>query len=70
MKDIDCEVQEFWNRVAADWEIRVGEDGDSNRVLIPSQFYGSLSEKYEILSFSMRVVVRAIWLANWQIEVP
>ena len=33
MKDIDCEVQEFWNRVAADWEIRVGEDGDSNRVL-------------------------------------
>ncbi len=33
MNSIDREVREFWNRVAADWEIQVGEDGDSNRIL-------------------------------------
>jgi ubiquinone/menaquinone biosynthesis C-methylase UbiE len=27
------EVREFWDRVAADWEIQVGDDGDSNRQL-------------------------------------
>ena len=33
MNNIDLEVQEFWNRVAADWQIQVGDDGDSNRIL-------------------------------------
>src|SRR5688500_19723194 len=27
------ETQDFWNRVADDWQIQVGDDGDSNRVL-------------------------------------
>jgi 2-polyprenyl-3-methyl-5-hydroxy-6-metoxy-1,4-benzoquinol methylase len=27
------EVREFWNRVADDWEIQVGDEGDSNRRL-------------------------------------
>ena len=29
----DVEVREFWNQVAQDWHIQVGEDGDSNRIL-------------------------------------
>jgi ubiquinone/menaquinone biosynthesis C-methylase UbiE len=29
----DSSVQEFWDRVAADWDIQVGDDGDSNRRL-------------------------------------
>ena len=33
MNTIDEEVQKFWNRVAQDWDIQVGEDGDSNRIL-------------------------------------
>jgi ubiquinone/menaquinone biosynthesis C-methylase UbiE len=33
MKAIDDEVKEFWDRVADDWEIQVGDDGDSNRIL-------------------------------------
>ena len=27
------EVREFWNRVADDWDIQVGDEGDSNRIL-------------------------------------
>lgn len=27
------EIREFWNRVADDWNIQVGTDGDSNRIL-------------------------------------
>ncbi len=27
------EVREFWNRVADDWDIQVGAEGDSNRIL-------------------------------------
>lgn len=33
MNEIDNEVRKLWNRVAADWDIQVGEDGDSNRIL-------------------------------------
>jgi ubiquinone/menaquinone biosynthesis C-methylase UbiE len=33
MKTTDEEVREFWNKVALDWDIQVGEDGDSNRIL-------------------------------------
>jgi 2-polyprenyl-3-methyl-5-hydroxy-6-metoxy-1,4-benzoquinol methylase len=33
MNNLNQEVREFWNRVAADWDIQVGENGDSNRVL-------------------------------------
>ena len=33
MKSIDEEVREFWNSVAQDWQIQVGDDGDSNRLL-------------------------------------
>lgn len=33
MNNEDLEVRELWNRVAADWEIQVGEHGDSNRIL-------------------------------------
>lgn len=33
MKNIDEEVKEFWNKVAQDWDIQVGDDGDSNRIL-------------------------------------
>lgn len=33
MKAIDKEVREFWDRVAEDWEIQVGDDGDNNRLL-------------------------------------
>jgi hypothetical protein len=33
MKTSDDEVREFWDRVARDWEIQVGDDGDSNRIL-------------------------------------
>ena len=33
MNNADREVREFWDRVAADWEIQVGEYGDSNRIL-------------------------------------
>jgi ubiquinone/menaquinone biosynthesis C-methylase UbiE len=29
----DEEVREFWNRVASDWDLQVGDDGDSNRRL-------------------------------------
>ena len=25
------DVREFWNRVADDWQIQVGSDGDANR---------------------------------------
>jgi ubiquinone/menaquinone biosynthesis C-methylase UbiE len=31
-KDLE-EVRAFWNRVAADWQIQVGDEGDSNRRL-------------------------------------
>ena len=27
------ETRDFWNRVADDWRIQVGDDGDGNRVL-------------------------------------
>ena len=27
------EIRSFWDRVAADWDIQVGDDGDSNRIL-------------------------------------
>ena len=33
MNNADKEVRDLWNKVAADWEIQVGEDGDSNRIL-------------------------------------
>ncbi|MBW4622017.1 MAG: class I SAM-dependent methyltransferase [Cyanosarcina radialis HA8281-LM2] len=33
MHAIDEEVKEFWDRVAEDWEIQVGDDGDNNRLL-------------------------------------
>lgn len=33
MKTIDDEVRESWDKVARDWEIQVGDDGDSNRIL-------------------------------------
>lgn len=33
MNQVENEVREFWNRLAADWDIQVGEDGDSNRIL-------------------------------------
>lgn len=31
--NIDREVRESWNGIAADWDIQVGDDGDSNRIL-------------------------------------
>jgi ubiquinone/menaquinone biosynthesis C-methylase UbiE len=33
MKSIDEEVRDFWDSVAQDWQLQVGEDGDSNRLL-------------------------------------
>jgi 2-polyprenyl-3-methyl-5-hydroxy-6-metoxy-1,4-benzoquinol methylase len=27
------ETRDLWNRVADDWQIQVGEDGDGNRIL-------------------------------------
>jgi 2-polyprenyl-3-methyl-5-hydroxy-6-metoxy-1,4-benzoquinol methylase len=33
MQNIDLEVREFWNKVATDWDIQVGENGDGNRIL-------------------------------------
>jgi 2-polyprenyl-3-methyl-5-hydroxy-6-metoxy-1,4-benzoquinol methylase len=33
MQNIDLEVQEFWNKIATDWDIQVGENGDGNRIL-------------------------------------
>lgn len=33
MKSIGEEVREFWNSVAQDWQLQVGDDGDSNRLL-------------------------------------
>lgn len=33
MKNIDEEVRDFWNSVAQDWQLQVGDDGDSNRLL-------------------------------------
>lgn len=33
MNDINNEVRETWNRIAADWDIQVGEKGDRNRIL-------------------------------------
>ena len=33
MNNTEREIQEFWNRVASDWDIQVGENGDSNRIL-------------------------------------
>src|SRR5216117_3751459 len=27
------EVRDFWNCIAGDWRIQVGDDGDSNRIL-------------------------------------
>ncbi len=33
MKSIDEEVRELWNSVAQDWQLQVGDDGDSNRLL-------------------------------------
>jgi hypothetical protein len=27
------ETRDLWNRVADDWRIQVGDDGDSNRIL-------------------------------------
>ena len=33
MNSYDEEVCKFWNRVADDWDIQVGDDGDSNRRL-------------------------------------
>lgn len=41
------ETQLFWNRVAADWDKQVGDDGDSNRILnsdpVLWQFAGDVS---------------------------
>jgi ubiquinone/menaquinone biosynthesis C-methylase UbiE len=33
MNNINQEVREFWNKVAADWDIQVKDNGDSNRIL-------------------------------------
>jgi ubiquinone/menaquinone biosynthesis C-methylase UbiE len=33
MSDRNEEVREFWNRVATDWNLLVGDDGDTNRRL-------------------------------------
>jgi ubiquinone/menaquinone biosynthesis C-methylase UbiE len=48
MRNIDDEVRKFWNRVAADWEIQVGDDGDSNRILnsdpVLWQFLGDVKD--------------------------
>lgn len=34
MRDGECdETRELWNRVADDWRIQVGDDGDHNRIL-------------------------------------
>ena len=33
MSDRNQEVREFWNRVATDWNLQVGDDGDTNRRL-------------------------------------
>ena len=33
MNNLNQEVREFWNRVAADWDIQVAENEDSNRIL-------------------------------------
>lgn len=33
MSDELAETRDFWNRVADDWRIQVGEDGDRNRIL-------------------------------------
>jgi len=32
-KDNMEEIQTFWNRVARDWDLDIGEEGDSNRLL-------------------------------------
>lgn len=32
-KDEKQEINEFWNRVAHDWDIQVGDEGDSNRIM-------------------------------------
>jgi ubiquinone/menaquinone biosynthesis C-methylase UbiE len=41
------ETQQFWNRIAADWDIQVGDEGDSNRILnsdpVLWQFAGDVS---------------------------
>lgn len=33
MKKLTDETKNFWDRVAADWEVQVGDDGDRNRIL-------------------------------------
>ncbi|NOQ22670.1 MAG: hypothetical protein GQ565_08480 [Candidatus Aegiribacteria sp.] len=34
MSEYDIEeTKSFWNRVAQDWDIQVGDEGDANRIL-------------------------------------
>lgn len=50
MNEIDNEVRETWNRIAVDWDIQVGEEGDSNRILnsdpILWQFVGEIKNLF------------------------
>ena len=50
MSNANKEVRNLWNKVAADWEIQVEEDGDSNRILnsdpVLWQFAGEVRKLY------------------------
>jgi 2-polyprenyl-3-methyl-5-hydroxy-6-metoxy-1,4-benzoquinol methylase len=50
MNNLNQEVREFWNRVAADWDIQVGENGDSNRILNSDPILREFSGEIENLT--------------------
>ncbi|MEN9520656.1 MAG: hypothetical protein RLZZ381_3244 [Cyanobacteriota bacterium] len=52
MNNLNQEVREFWNRVAADWDIQVGENGDSNRILNSDPILRKFSGEIQNLTVS------------------
>ncbi|MEN9566984.1 MAG: hypothetical protein RLZZ69_2180 [Cyanobacteriota bacterium] len=52
MNNLNQEVREFWNRVAADWDIQVGENGDSNRILNSDPILREFSGEIQNLTVS------------------
>ena len=64
------EVRDFWNRIADDWRIQVGDDGDSNRILnsdsVLWKFAGAVSGRRAVLRSGGGVWVQQASLQSGQ----
>jgi hypothetical protein len=47
------ETRDLWNRVADDWLIQVGDDGDGNRLLNSDPISGSPCLSFSLISLSI-----------------